>query len=73
MTEDEARTKWCPHARIEGDGRNMEIVNGHTVPAVFCIGSACMAWRTVPKIYEAPDGTLRDREDGFCGLAGMPA
>ena len=61
MTEDEAKTKVCPQTL------------GRTPPnPEACGGSACMAWRTVPKIYEAPDGTLRDREDGFCGLAGRP-
>jgi len=84
MTEDEAKAKWCPFARVEGDGRNMEVVNGYTVPAVFCIGSACMAWRLGARqlFRNSATGALTERDltgngqwvyvDGFCGLAGAP-
>jgi hypothetical protein len=64
MTEDEAKTKWCPHARIEGDGRNMEIMNGHTGPAVFCIGSACTAWRWERATSDAPSCVRYPGDEG---------
>ena len=51
MTEDEAKTKWCPHARTARDGEDfaanrdrdgVPIDRKHT-----CITSDCMAWREV--------------------------
>jgi hypothetical protein len=56
VTEDEAKTKWCPFARYAvsrkvGDMRAAEglVVNrGHYGSQEFgtrCIASACMAWR----------------------------
>lgn len=52
MTEDEAKTKWCPHAvASHTDPRGMM---GYERPELglpantfthACIGSACMAWR----------------------------
>jgi hypothetical protein len=76
MTEDEAKTKWCPKIEHRGLGK--------------CIGSGCMAWRWEPQTYEhhsndvgsyvntEPDtnrygvrGKALPRE-GFCGLAGRP-
>jgi hypothetical protein len=62
MTEDEAKTKWCPYARtVEHGGggtsmpRNRVVLISTEPPTVLqeqliginCIGSACMAWRPV--------------------------
>lgn len=60
MTEDEAKTKWCPHARVwngEGTAYNRDFNHGES-----CFGSACMMWRwnSIAKI------------EGYCGLAGKP-
>lgn len=78
MTEDEAKTKWCPFVRMMISARgsdlygpfNRMIVDKETAKvdnSIACIGSICMAWRwthpiTVPQ---------KDR-DGYCGLAGRP-
>lgn len=77
MTEEEAKTKWCPVANtrfIAGDEPRMA--------ADRCIGSACMAWRkTGDAKVENRKGQLVDRDmdgtgrwhyEGFCGLAGKP-
>lgn len=49
MSEDEAKTKWCPASRVNGTGTPSDDVvltsNRPTHDAYNCIGSACMAWR----------------------------
>ena len=79
MTEDEAKTKWCPFASARvvcWDKSNTQKLNAiwsddgeqHTV---VCIASACMAWRRTnarPTMGEEASG----QRAGFCGLAGAP-
>jgi len=86
MTEDEAKTKWCAHARQVGDPRNMQSSWNRTAgePWETCIGSACMAWRwdyagTVIEFDGMITVAQLDRmkrqatpQHGFCGLAGRP-
>ena len=75
MTEEEAKTKWCPFVRSQivdqdENGRLMCIsnrdkaqmveVNDERVMTHNCIGGSCMTWRWM------------DRVGGFCGLAGFP-
>lgn len=66
MTEDEAKTKWCPTASVPGmtGGKNRD-ADGVAIWQAHCIGSVCMAWRWVNPDSEVPNG--------FCGLAGRPA
>ena len=79
ITEDEAKTKWCPFARSivsTGGGANRgKDSGGSPPPHVNCIGSACMAWRRVPKARR--DQFVEDlvhatgsSDKGYCGLAG---
>jgi len=72
MTENEAKTKWCPFARTViaargGNGspaqnRVQEAATGKDVSLEKCLGAACMAWRQVPN----------EPFNGYCGLAGRP-
>jgi hypothetical protein len=71
MTEEEAKTKWCPFARVlDGSAAAVAAVNRDADDSEdwpTCIGSACMAWRK----YRC--GQIEgERIDGYCGLAGKP-
>ena len=68
LTEDEAKTKWCPFARESAVNPSMPW-NGPipTHPTLNCIASACMAWRFGRRVGEA-NMTTR----GYCGLARKP-
>lgn len=83
LTEEEAKTKWCPFARrmpyaeaaeaseIDKIGINPDYVD--EMRAMYpCIASACMAWRWVEELdKDAPgDEAVFKRERGYCGLAG---
>lgn len=52
LTEEEAKTKWCPESRMLVDATGYGAGNRftgqqhpHFVAQTRCIGSACMAWR----------------------------
>lgn len=67
MTEEEAKSKWCPFARVyERGNRPFRAPRKRKSPMhdkTRCIGSECMAWRWQPG--QGSDG-------GYCGLAGEP-
>jgi hypothetical protein len=81
MTEEEAKTKWCPLSRV-GDGANSAYnrvgfaavspsKDSADFRAVKCIGRDCMAWRNyeVPTVFE--DGSVgTPKQHGFCGAFG---
>ena len=77
MTEEEAKTKWCPFSRsgIVGDGvanRPQNFTNGAVDDDRSCIGSACMAWRWGAHDLKIKGGRLVSTDDSYCGLAGKP-
>ena len=77
MTEDEAKTKWCPLSRqLSSDGKGLgaifAAVNRNfsekgemefATSRTNCVASACMMWRR-----SHPDL----KGNGYCGLAGKP-
>ena len=76
MTEDEAKTKWCPMVRAGNEaGCNRKDATDK------CIASDCMMWRTSCTRY-FDKGKYYDRDEtgtgqwvetgGYCGLAGKP-
>lgn len=84
LTEAEAKTKWCPMARIisgsvdqgvsDYDTRQptlnviVDPENGNRNYIGRCAGSVCMMWRWNWKRNE--DGVFfEDRTVGYCGLA----
>jgi hypothetical protein len=66
MTEDEARTKWCPQARAweAGAAVNRSPTTQRVEPETRCIASDCMMWRW------GRHTTGDDAGDGYCGVAG---
>lgn len=81
MTEDEAKTKWCPFAISavnEGSANRMVFTQlpaiGGATQAVNCISSACMMWRW-DKEWQKFDDVIQatpSNTSGYCGLAGKP-
>lgn len=88
MTEEEAKTRWCPFIRFtdETDGtygvsnRGDVCDRSHNQEArdlSRCISSACMAWRWQRDAHYANAGAhlthySTSKTEGFCGLAGKP-
>ena len=61
MTEEEAKTKWCPMVRIDGSNMSMNIDDGKADLLPTCVGSDCMMWRPLRGKFGY---------SGYCGLAG---
>jgi hypothetical protein len=64
MTEEEAKTKWCPFVRVGSERTGLGSINrdvqlGERTPSANCIASACMAWQAKTKTEQ------RDRRDGL--------
>lgn len=60
MTEDEAKTKWCPFARVGSENTGLGSINrdmqvGAKLSQAECVGSACMAWRRSAASQERPN------------------
>lgn len=84
MTEEEAKTKWCPFVRhletvdIDGSVQATNRPQGNARPApsgkTTCIGSSCIAWRwdKAANRIKNPGSVLAGGADGYCGLAGKP-
>lgn len=79
MTEEEAKTKWCPFVRFtsptERAGWDWNRHKSHKGPngemLAFCLASKCMAWRWA-KATDYDGEVLVSDLDGYCGLAGKP-
>ena len=82
-TEAEAKTKWCPFARIAhvnaptGGNRHYSGVGAEENLGLItrCIGSECMAWRWDRKQmvgeYDSQYSKAKpENRQGYCGLAG---
>lgn len=79
MTEDEAKTKWCPATRpVTPIMNECQSTNGSWNHS--CIGSRCMAWQWTVRLlppansltgspFAASPATEVSDTDGRCGLA----
>lgn len=66
MTEEEAKTKWCPFIRIVRAGEFEFATNRMSKASedggnCLCIASACMAWRAHTKSWNATTGAWLER------------
>lgn len=87
MTEEQAKSKWCPQSRVGSGQSGLGGMNrdAHATPVdptlverhSRCIASACMAWRERrDEVHTYPDGggtVVRVELNGYCGLAGQPS
>lgn len=82
MTEQEAKTKWCPAVRFDTGRSGVNRWKQSEPPEephalnpvpCRCIASECMAWRweRIPH-PNATGGFVWGRVHGYCGLAGQP-
>lgn len=82
---EDAKTKWCPFARVLGSGplpvghaSAFGSVNRADKPlSTSCIADGCMAWRWVETHIANPEDPKADLiasgdTHGLCGLAGQP-
>lgn len=82
ITEEQAKTKWCPFARVYHGTLDSPAYNRRhddELPSrASCLGSDCMAWRwdhpsqQPSGIGYASNGTPDVNGLGHCGLAGAP-
>lgn len=74
MTEDEAKTKWCPFVRLARPGQtafNRTTDDSELLPAAMCVASDCMAWRWKARTWPSkPNDQSGPICGGYCGLAG---
>lgn len=65
MTENEARLRWCPLSRVEGDKTDPTAGNRDRVAtheSARCVGSACALWKW------STLNVFRKTPTGRCGL-----
>lgn len=71
MTEEEAKTKVCHRVIGPDDNRPKVVGDPQFIKGHVCIGSACMAWRSVMETRDFAGGS-EGRLVNYCGLAGKP-
>ena len=74
MTEEQAKTKWCPMSRTGVDEVTANRgFNGKIFEEDKCIASDCMMWRWLswkPKGLTTWEIEFDKEAGGYCGLAG---
>lgn len=72
MTEEEAKTKWCPFVRLGETAIGSTYNRCGPEASLYCIGSACMAWRWNERGLRVIGSIPPPGGEGHCGLAGKP-
>ena len=73
-SESEARKRWCPFVRIDGNNRVYNAMAGgfqEIDKSCHCIGKDCMAWREM-RYSHLKGGDKSGDGHGYCGLSGRP-
>ncbi len=78
MRISEAKTKWCPFARVgfyapasvsypaeSGYLGNRDAADNQLLPGAMCVGPSCMAWKDTTITGSPASG---DSREGRCGL-----
>ena len=66
LTEDEAKTKWCPQVQVSKGSNRPQRIDEDTIEThLNCLASGCMFWRWS---HQDSNGTAT----GFCGAATLP-
>lgn len=81
ITEQEAKKRWCPFARIIVSGVSANRNHpGVADDCCLCIASTCMTWRAIEtsEFNDRANAEFRTSgkrlkcDTGYCGLAGEP-
>lgn len=73
LSESDARKKWCPMVRVEGNNRiHNTLTDGfqNAERTYHCIANDCMAWREYHLSFMHGSEPLE--KHGYCGVAGRP-
>lgn len=74
MTEEEAKKKVCCGPLHQPEYERVDKIEISKPSLRNCIGSACMAWRTIVKFDPSPPKGMLPKpigtNGGYCGLAG---
>lgn len=70
MTEQEARSKWCPMVRNNWHGTSTNRGDRGSIETCSCIASDCMMWRWNRKLTDV--NSEEKFTEGYCGLGGKP-
>ncbi len=74
MTEEKAKTKWCPMVRAANTfdaGGSFAYTFNRDDLNTNCIASDCMMWRARTRRDMGYDRNPYDIHDYYCGLAGL--
>ena len=76
LSEEQARARWCPFARVDGNNRINNTKNDGFANApqpYHCIADECMLWRAVHMTHMKHGAEHLMANHGYCGMGDRPA